>query len=67
MEPVGVARTTPSQPKAVSGELSTETTTSSIRSRWDFSTEASLRAHVRATSRPSTCTTTSRAMRSITT
>ena len=66
MDPVGVASTTPSQPKEEIGALSTEMTTSSIRSRLDFSTEASFSAQVWATRASSAKTLTSIARRSST-
>ncbi len=66
VDPVGVAATTPSHPQRESGRASTSTSTSSILSRLDFSTEASLSAQVRAHSTPSRVTTTSRVVRSST-
>ena len=53
MEPVGVAHSTPSQPKLVSGRPSMEMTTSSTRERSAFSMDTSLSAHVPPTTVPS--------------
>ena len=67
VDPVGVAHTTPSQPQRDSGRPSTSVTTSSIRSRAAFSTVASFRAQVCATTAPSCWTVTSTVIRSSTT
>ncbi len=66
VEPVGVAHTTPSQPKPDTGRPSTSMTTSSMRSRDAFSTDASLSAQSVCTTRPSLRTRTSSVIRSST-
>ncbi len=66
VEPVGVAATTPSHPQRDSGRWSTSTTSSSIRSRAAFSTDASFSAQPCSTARPSWSTVTSSVMRSST-
>ena len=66
VDPVGVAATTPSQPQRDSGRPSTSTTTSNMRSRTPFSTEASLRAQPVPSSSPSRVAVTSRVRRSST-
>ncbi len=66
MEPVGVAHTTPSQPKRETGRPSTSATTSSIRSRAAFSTDASFSAQSRCTTPPLLRTSTSMVIRSST-
>ncbi len=63
VEPVGVAITTPSQPKVEIGRPSTSMTTSTIRSRLAFSTAASFNAQVSARHTLSSHTLTSMAMR----
>ena len=65
VEPVGVEHNTPSQPNAVNRSPSTSIATSRIRSREDFSSDASFRAQVR-TIRPGPWTSTSSVMRSST-
>jgi hypothetical protein len=66
VDPVGVAITTPSQPKVEMGLASTSTTTSIMRSRSAFSTAASFKAHVWARRAPSNHTCTSMVRRSST-
>ena len=53
VDPVGVAMTTPSQPKVDNGRPSISTVTSSIRSRAAFSTVTSFSAQLRAITSPS--------------
>ena len=66
MDPVGVAITTPSHPKLLSGRPSTSMATSTIFSRLPFSTEASFRAQSWCSTRRSLHTCTSMAIRSST-
>src|SRR5215213_434391 len=66
VEPVGVATSTPSHPKADTGRPSTSSTAPRTPRRGPFSRLASLRAQPRLTIRPSTRTTTSSVIRSST-